>query len=277
MRLAYRSPHWQYLAPPGVEPYDAAKIPLPTSIADDLSGKPKYQRDDPPHISFKSLGAEKMRESIAVYYAMVTAVDQNVGRVLACLDELGIADDTIVIYASDNGWLLGEHQMHGKSAAFYEELVRMPLVARWPRGWPRGREVDALVSSMDIFPTLARVAGAPLPSDLDGVDLTPLVCGRVASVREYIYLNFDRKEGRPEPRPMLGVVTTGFKYNKYLEDGSEELYDLSRDPFEMENAIQQPHLVEQLAHLRATLDEYRTSIRPPFWDEQGLQRGKRPR
>ena len=270
--LAFRSPHFPYYSPPGRWlQYDPSKIPLPESAADDLSGKPAFQKADPPHATFQRQGASKVREGIATYYAMMSALDADVGRVMDALDELGLSDDTLVIYSSDNGWLLGEHQMHGKCAAFYEELVRMPLILRWPCGLPAGRTVDALVSSMDIFPTLVDVAGAPRPPRLDGVDLLPLARGEVASVRDEMCLSFHRKEGQMEQRPMLGVVTPRHKYARYLEGDLEELYDLDADPFEMHNlanaaAKSSDAVHDALAALRQRVDVFKSSIQRPFWN-----------
>jgi uncharacterized sulfatase len=202
---------------------------------------------------------------IAVYYSMIAALDANVGRLLDHLEARGLASRTLVVFLSDNGWLSGEHRLVTKGAAFYEELVRTPFVLRWPGAVPAGAVLPALVSSLDLLPTLVRLAGAAPPEGLAGQDLWPLLDGAGAPGRA-LFLEYLEKVAPVEVEPMLGLVTERFKYARYLRGGDEELYDLAADPDEMRNLARSPDHAGTLAEQRARVDAFRASIAKPFWE-----------
>jgi arylsulfatase A-like enzyme len=255
--LNYKGPHYPYVPPPGPEfAYDVASLPLPANMDDDLSGKPGAQRTALPHKLFRETSLQEMRRLLSVYYAMISSLDHNVGRILDRLQELGLEEETLVLFMSDNGYMHGEHRMLSKGPMLYEELVRTPMIMRWPGRITPGTKVQALVSSLDLFPTLSRAAGVSPPPGLAGAELWPLLAGQATSLREALFFEYEAAKLMREPVPMRGVVTERYKYTRYLDDG-EELYDLRNDPQEMRNLIGEKDHRETADALRERLAEWR--------------------
>jgi arylsulfatase A-like enzyme len=184
---------------------------------------------------------------------MISAMDYNVGRLLDRLRELGLDQDSLVVFMSDNGVTHGEHQMLLKGPAFYEELVRTPLIIRWPGRISAGTRVDSLASSLDLFPTVCAAAGIDPPAGLHGRSLWPLLCGEETSLREALFFEYHWMEVDSRAYPMRGLVTQRHKYVKYLADDEEELYDLQLDPGEMRNLIGEQEYRETADSLREKL------------------------
>jgi len=267
--LAFFAPHEPFTPPSDPRfAYDPQDVPLPESIRDDLSGKPPQQRQSVCHRWYRQLGEGRLRQQIAAYYSMISALDANVGRLVEHLGSRGLERDTLVVYLSDNGWLNGEHQLRSKGPMLYEELVRMPLILRQPGVVPAGRKVAALVSSLDLYPSLAARAGAPPPQPLDGLDLWPLVVGGARQLRDAVFLEFLEKGSTGDVEPMLGVVTRTHKYTRYLHGGDEELYDLTADSLEMRNLAASPEASAALVQHRELVDDFAKSIREPFWKRE---------
>jgi N-acetylglucosamine-6-sulfatase len=256
--LAYKAPHPPFVSHPDTRFfYDAATLPLPASITDDLSTKPAAQRNGKCHEWFLQSTPESIRRDLASYYSMISAIDHNVGRLIDHLREQGLDHRTIVIYMSDNGVLFGEHQMLRKGPAFYEELVRSPLIVWAPGRLDGGRKVDELVSTLDLFPTLCGLVNEPPPAGLPGENIWPLATGAGGPRRDAHNFEYLEKEATRERVPMRGLVTARYKYGLYLDDGAEELYDLQRDPLEMVNLAAQTEGREVLTSLRNRLAAWR--------------------
>jgi N-acetylglucosamine-6-sulfatase len=264
--LAYKTPHYPFVrperGPPRIMP---SAIHPPASASDDLRGKPAAQRESEAHRWFTEGGDYTLRSDRARYYAMLEALDADIGRLLAHLAERGLLERTLLVFTSDNGVLLGEHQMVGKAPAFYEELVRVPLLLHWPGVVPADQERTELVSALDLLPTFAGLAGARLPAGLDGADLWPLVLGRGGPLRDAVFFEYTEKSLTGQFVPMLGVATGRHKYVRYLADGEEELYDLAADPRELNNLARSGVHSEVLGPLRERVDEFQRGIREPFW------------
>jgi len=261
--LSYYAPHEPFMAH-SEHVYDPADVPLPASLSDDLSTKPPQQRASVCHRWFARTDEKSLRETIAAYYSMISAVDANVGRILDMLRSSGRKEQTLVIYFSDNGWFNGEHQLVRKGPMLYEELVRAPLLFWWPGVAPAGQERPGLVSTLDLYPTLARLAGCSPGGNLPGQDLWPLVLGQRDRGHDAVYLTFLEK-GPREREPMLGAVTDRFKYARYMLGGDEELYDLEADPHELNNLARAASRQEDLARNRALVDAFASTIAKPFW------------
>jgi N-acetylglucosamine-6-sulfatase len=257
--LNYKAPHGPVVGPAETRfHYDPQDMPLPESMSDDLSGKPHWQRESYMHQVFLSSTPEEIRRRLANYYAMISSIDDNVGRLADHVEEAGLAADTLVIFMSDNGFLHGEHQMITKGYVFYEEVVRVPLVMWWPGRAGPGARVSALVSSLDIFPTLCGVAGVAPPAGLPGHSLVPLMSDPGAALRDAVFFEYHAKEATDRTVPMRGLATERYKYDRYLE-GGEELYDLQTDPHEMRNLIEETGHEDTINGLRDRLRAWRVA------------------
>lgn len=265
--FSHYAPHEPFDAHPDPKlQYSPAEVPLPENMSDDLKAKPKQQRSSDCHRWFKQLGEQRLRRQIAEYYSMISAVDVSVGRIREKLTELGIAQDTLIVFMSDNGWFNGEHQLERKGPMLYEELVRTPLIF-CGAGVPVGEKRAALVSGLDLYPTLAEATGGSAPYKGPGRDLWPLITGSEQKGHDAIYLEFYEKGSTNDIEPMLGVVTDRFKYSRYMHGGDEELYDLQADPLELKNLSGDGGVKDTLAALRKKVDDFAKTVQPPFWKQ----------
>ncbi len=162
------------------------------------------------------LNADALRDAAAVYYGMITNLDHQLGRLFGMLQQLGIWEDTLVIYSSDHGEMLGDHGDAAKSS-FYRSSSDIPMILRPPKRWnaPVGQVNEALTGLTDILPTLARAAGAELPEDLTGLDLGPSARGEEAAGREAFF-------GAIDGRYLVDDGTHRWLY--HVADGSEQLF-----------------------------------------------------
>jgi arylsulfatase A-like enzyme len=199
---------------------------------------------------------EVAREKVRGYLRLVTGVDRAVGRILAALDATGCADDTVVLFASDNGMLLGEHALWGKWLML-EESIRVPLIVRDPRipAQERVARQPGMALNIDIAPTVLSMAGVEPPERMQGRDLSPLLrLGAAGEWRQdwYYEHNFQPPSGRIAVS--TGVRTETHKYIRYGRGREEQLYDLIADPEELED------LSDSSAHA-ALLGQLRTPRR----------------
>ena len=185
------------------------------------------------------------REYVQAYHACISFIDAQIGRVLSRLDELGLAEDTVVVFTSDHGYQLGEHGQWGKVTVF-EACARVPLAVRVPGG-PTG-ESDALVELVDLLPTLGDLCDVPVPDDVQGRSFAATLRNPAASHRDSAYTVVKRKGG-------LGrsIRTADWRYTRW-PDGGEELYAHPLDADELHNLAADPDRVDVLADLRETLD-----------------------
>ncbi len=181
----------------------------------------------------------KYQRYIKDYLRCVASVDDNIGRVLDYLDDAGLADNTIVVYSSDQGFYLGEHGWYDKRW-MYEESFRMPLLVRWPGKAKPGTRVSALTQNIDFGPTFLDAAGLDVPKEMQGVSLKPLMDGTVApNWRRALYYHYYEKGEHNVPRHE-GVRTDRYKLIHFYDAGQWELYDLTNDPREMHSLYDDP-------------------------------------
>lgn len=177
-------------------------------------------------------------------FRAITAMDENVGKLLNLLDELKLADDTMVIFASDNGYYLGEHGLGDKRSA-YEESLRIPLLVRYPRLGAKGRLADQMALNIDLAPTLLDYAGVPAPAAMQGRSWRPLLEGSAADDwrKAYFYCYF--REAAYNIPMVTAVRTESAKLIKYPgHDEWTELFDLKADPYELKNLVNEPAAAE---------------------------------
>jgi arylsulfatase A-like enzyme len=196
------------------------------------------------------------------YLRVVAAIDENVGRLLDWVDQSGLADNTIVIYSSDQGFYLGEHGWSDKRL-MYEESLAMPFIIRWPGRIKPEQRIDAMIQNIDYAPTFLDVAGVEIPGDMQGRSLVPLFGGRVpGNWRSSIYYHYYHSGAYNLPK-IEGVRDGRHKLIRYyghprLDFGEQwELFDLEKDPNEMksrygnpEHKATQERLLRELRRLR---------------------------
>jgi arylsulfatase A-like enzyme len=169
------------------------------------------------------------------YMRHVAGADENLGKILDALDHLGLAEDTVVVYSSDNGYYLGEH-CSGDKRTVYEESLRIPMIVRYPRLFAKGRVVDEMVLNIDLAPTLLDLAGAPVPSEMQGASWKSLAAGQMPAnwrksfLAEYFY------EGGVSIPTIVGVRTADAKLVTYPGHPEwTEIFDIAVDPYEVKN------------------------------------------
>ena len=179
----------------------------------------------------------------AAYYAMVELLDSMVGTIINALEETGQRDDTIVIFCSDHGEMLGDHGLMLKGCRFYEGLVRVPLIVSWPRQVRQGERDESLVELIDIVPTLLEAVGIDAARGMQGKSLFSRLSGTTSPTevhREYARCEYYRSlnaEWRPHFEGSYGTMLrdSRYKISSYHGHDFGELYDLHNDPFEFEN------------------------------------------
>jgi len=186
------------------------------------------------NLSGKELAEWKYQRYVKDYLSTAASLDRNIGRVLDYLDENDLAKNTIVIYLSDQGFYMGEHGWFDKRF-MYEESFRTPMVARFPGVIKPHSKIDGFVVNTDIAPTLLDIAGVPIPQDIQGVSILPLLTGDKKKVRDEVYYHY-YENGEHAVSPQFGVRTERYKLIRfYKRVDSWELFDLKKDPNEMQN------------------------------------------
>ena len=218
---------------------------------------PAYlDRYDPAALTLRPNATLDRRKDLAGYYAHVTALDDQIGRLTAALDELGLAEDTLVVFTSDHGDMLGSHGVQRKQWP-WDESVLVPFVLRWPGRVPAGRRFDAPFNVVDIMPTLLRLAGADAPDRVEGTDFSQTFLGRPQATPESAYLCSIVAFGEAHRfgQPWRGVRTATHTYVRRM-DGPWLLYDNRADPYQMNNLAADPAAADLRRRLDADLDRW---------------------
>ncbi|MGH2354939.1 MAG: sulfatase-like hydrolase/transferase, partial [Chloroflexota bacterium] len=259
-------PHHPFVAPQEyLDRYDPATLPRPVGRPGELDSKPPILAEASRasyagHArGFAEHTGDEIQEIVRAYYAMVSFIDDEVGRILATLDELGRREDTLVVFTSDHGEMLGDHHLLLKGPMLYEGAVRVPLILRWPGVLPAGERRSDLVSLIDLCPTFLEAAGLPDLPRSQGSSLLPLARGDAdATGRGYALCEY-RDSGHPYDPPVHATMLRRGDHKLIVHHGDPatarprtgELYDLAADPNELHN------LWDDASHraLRAELQE----------------------
>jgi arylsulfatase A-like enzyme len=195
------------------------------------------------------------------YLATVQSVDDSVGRVLAYLDKSGLGRNTIVVYTSDQGFFLGDHGLFDKRF-MYEESIRMPFLVRWPAGIKAGTRIDAMALNVDFASTFLDVAGLPVPPEMQGRSLVPMLRGRTpADWRTAMYYRYYHDPGDHNTRAHYGIRTRSHKLIYFWKKDQWELFDLVNDPYELHNLYGEPGLEKVTASLKEQLARLKRELR----------------
>ena len=224
--VALNHPHDPRVAPPEFRGrYDERKIPLPNNYLPQhpfdismLTGRDELLERWP-------RAPEAVQRHLADYYASITHMDAQIGRILAALETSGQRDRTIVVFTSDSGLAIGSHGLFGKQN-IYEHSMRVPLIFSGPR-IPRGKRRDAFAYLHDVFPTLGMLAGVPAPEGSEGCDLSRVITGKRERVREEVFLAFTDTQ--------RAIRDERWKLIRYPKIDVTQLFDLRADPGEMRN------------------------------------------
>ena len=239
--------------------YFATTIPhLALQVPEDSLREYAGQWPEEPYLGDR--GYLPQRTPHAAYAAMVTRMDRDIGRILALLDELGLADNTLVMFSSDNGatfdvggydppFFEGTGGLRGHKANLYEGGIRVPLVAAWPGHIGPGQTSKYVCASWDLLPTVAEVAQAKTPADIDGISFLPALLGK-SSQREHDYLYWEFSSGGGSQAVRMGKWKGIRRELAQIPDAPIELYDLGTDEDEVNDvAAQHPEVVKHIAKI----------------------------
>jgi arylsulfatase A-like enzyme len=205
----------------------------------------------------------KYQRYLKDYLRCVQAVDDQVGRLLDYLDQAGLAKNTVVIYASDQGFFLGDHGWFDKRF-MYEECYRTPFLVKWPGVTTGGTASSALVSNLDFAQTMLDMAGVPADPSMQGVSLTPLLRGPApANWRKSLYYHYYEYPGVHDVHRHYGVRTDRYKLMHFYHLGEWELYDLEKDPQELHSVYNEPAYAGVQQELLAELTKLRQQYQVP--------------
>ena len=296
MMVHYKAPHRTWIPAPRIQKvFRKRTFPEPDSLFDDYSGRTtaaheqdmtiektmRLDRDlkvrpgserakylEKHKLKGKDLVRWKYQAYMQDYLGCVAGVDENIGRILAELKKEGLADDTIVMYSSDQGFYLGEHGWFDKRF-MYEESFRTPLLVRWPGVVKPGVRNSDLVQNIDFAETFLDIAGAPIPGDMQGKSLVPLMKGKTPKDwRKSLYYRYYEYPGTHRVRLHEGVFDGQFKlicfFGPDVPNGEEwELFDLKADPKEMKSIYGDPAQTKKIAELKKELQRLRTYYKVP--------------
>lgn len=218
----------------------------------DAAYNPKNETFLEANLTGDDLTRWKYQRYIKDYLRSVASVDDNIGRLLDYLEEAGLAENTLVIYSSDQGFYLGEHGWYDKRW-MYEESLAMPFVARWPKVIKSGTRVENLIQNIDFGPTFLDVAGVDVPTDMHGESLMPLLKGlNPESWRNSIYYHY-YEEGEHNVPKHEGVRTDKYKLIHFYGKDTWEMFDLEKDPQEMVSVYDETEYIEVQEGLKQEL------------------------
>jgi len=250
-------------------------IPEPTTFTDDYANRasaaahadmrvadmPDYRKEIPAGLSEADRRKWNYQRFIKDYLRVVASVDDNVGRLLDFLDREGLAENTIVIYTSDNGFFLGDHGWFDKRF-MYEESLRVPLLVRYPREIKPGSVCDPLAINCDYAPTFLDFAGVEVPERMQGRSLRPILRGQPPKDwRSSMYYHYYEYPQPHRARPHYGVRTARHKLIHYYTINEWELFDLEKDPHEMRSVYAEAAYAETVKQTAAELERLRKELR----------------
>lgn len=277
--LHHKAPHTPHLYPDKYKKLYKDDLPLPETFNDGFAGKnyelvngkcgwSKLDSIIPTHI-LEDAPEELTQEEFKYwayqaffkgYLRLVAALDDNIGRLLDFLDESGLAENTIVVYTSDNGFFLGDHGLFNKMW-MYEQSMRLPLLIRYPKEIKPGSVNDKLVSILDFAPTFLDYANAAVPEELHGQSIRPLLKGtEPESWRTSVYYHYYGQYAVPAHN---GIRTQSHKLIHFYDatGGPEwELYNLYKDPNELDNIYEYPESQQEIINLENGLKELKVKF-----------------
>ncbi|HUG89620.1 MAG TPA: sulfatase [Planctomycetaceae bacterium] len=263
LAVGFFRPHTPYVAPrPYFDHYPEKDMPVVRGVEEDQADLPaaalgSYKREQ------DKLTDDLRRQCVQAYFASVTFMDAQVGRVLDALDRLGLAENTIIVFMSDHGYHLGEHGLWQKMSLF-EESARVPLIIVAPGAARPGGVARAPVGLVDVYPTLTELCGVRAPENLQGQSLVPLLADPAAPGRGWALSQVTRGRGARQGGRFFGysLRTPRWRYTEWDEgEQGRELYDHDADPRELTNLASHPAHTQTVAQLS---DQLRAAVKTTF-------------
>lgn len=254
MWASFLDPHPPYLVPePWDTMYDPDKLTIPKGVEGEHAKNPPHfqmtQEENPDFSAYNETkkGAhgyhshltseERHKKLTATYYGMISMMDKYIGKILDKLDELGIADETLVVFTTDHGHFFGQHGLQAKGGFHYEDLIKLPFIARYPGTIPAKQSTNAMQSLVDLAPTFLTFAGIDVPHHMTGINQSEVWKGNENSARDHIICEF-----RHEPTTIhqKTYVNERYKITVYYNQTYGEIFDLEKDPGEYNNLWDHP-------------------------------------
>ncbi|MCF6174643.1 MAG: sulfatase-like hydrolase/transferase [Victivallaceae bacterium] len=282
LHLSFPDPHWpNIVCEPYYSMYNAADVEL-TGMDVDWNTHPFAHYVQSQVLGFDTMSEQDRRKIVAAYYGQITFIDKAIGNVLAELKQAGLYDDSIIVFTSDHGDFAGHFGLVEKTKAFYESLLRIPLLIHLP-GQTEGKCLDAQVSNIDIMPSILDYLAVPIPREVQGQSILPLLNSRTVEHRQTIFAELGQPENPPPPMPHAEfkayaakrfaaegmfwfidytvngrcamIRENGWKYCYYVGD-KEELYDLNADPSELFNLAEKSEFNHKKSEFKKRLLEW---------------------
>lgn len=269
---SFFDPHPQYLVPePWDTMYDPDELTIPELVPGEHDNNPphfKKTQEEKPDFSYLNEGAgwnhgyhshlfyqygdrfrlteEHRKKIVAVYYGMVSLMDKYIGKILDKLEELGLADNTIIVFTSDHGHFFGQHGLQAKGGFHYEDLIKVPFIVRYPGHVPAGQQSDAIQSLVDLAPTFLSFTDQKIPFHMTGVDQREVWLGKKSSARDHAVVEFRQQ---PTAIHQRTYVDQRYKITVYCNQTYGEIFDLENDPKELNNLWDNPDYKDLKAEL----------------------------
>ncbi|MEZ6141851.1 MAG: sulfatase-like hydrolase/transferase [Zavarzinella sp.] len=245
MYLAFGNPHDPRVAAEKyLKMYDRSKIPLPKNYMPyhPFNNGELFVRDE--RLAPWPRTEDEVRKQLHEYFAVITAMDGHIGRLLAHLEETGAMKNTIVVFSSDHGLAMGSHGLFGKQS-IYEHSMKAPLIVAGP-GVPHGKS-DAMTYLLDIFPTLCDLSGVEMPENIDGKSFAPVIRGKATTHRDRIFLSYQGVQ--------RSIRIGNWKCIRYPQINKTQLFDLATDPDELHDLAGEAKHADRITMMLTTLKE----------------------
>jgi arylsulfatase A-like enzyme len=249
LKVSWERPHSPFDSPQRfLNLYKGVKIPPPA-----IGGKGTWDEKfvhyhpDNPNAWLGNFGKAQAIKSHRYYYANITFVDEQIGRIIDTLKQEGMYDNAIITFCADHGGMLGDHY-HWRKTYPYQGSVHIPYIFKWPMGFSakikRGSKLDQPVGLQDFLPTFLEITSQQVPEDMDGLSLLPLIQGKANGWRKYIGMEYAVAYWKGN---YWAAATNGkFKYIWYFSDYPAQFFDLESDPTEISNVLNQSHISKEM-------------------------------
>jgi len=256
MTVGFKSPHIPFIPPARAKDRFAGEKIGPAA---NFNNEAVFMLD-----SISKIPREEQPLWALDYLRCISAIDENVGRLLDGLKEQGLAENTVVVFSSDNGYYMGEHGLgdfRGDKRSAYEESLRVPLLVRYPDKLEAGKVSDELVLNIDLMPTFLDMAGLEIPKEVQGKSWAPLLTDEKAAFRTEFFYEYFFENWFWETPTILALRTKTKKIVKYPgHDDWTELYDLVADPFEKKNLVDSPEHKALLSQMEAAFEKEKKAV-----------------